>query len=141
MLLKTIIYSLAFSSIVSLLLTYGFKRKGPGPANGLLFFMVIIFMFSWSIGAWLAPFGPVHWGVPWVGYLILTLIVMMLIGVIVPRSKPPKQKVEKRTLSDYELFEKEANAYPLGITFGMFFWIMILLLFSIAVVKLFYQLT
>jgi len=139
MLLKTILYSLAFSLIFSLLLTYGFKRKGPGPGNGLLFFLVIIFMFSWSIGAWLAPFGPVHWGVPWLGYLVLTLLIMLLIGVIVPRSESEEQKVAEKTLSDYELFEKKANAYPFGITFGFFFWIMILLLLLIAVFKLFYQ--
>lgn len=140
MLLKTILYSLAFSIMFSLLLTFGFKRKGPGPADGLLFFFVIIFMFSWSIGAWLAPFGPVHWGVPWMGYLVLAMIVMLLIGVIVPRSKPPKQRAKDRTLTDYELFEKEADASPLSFSFGIFFWIMFITLLMIAVAKLFYHL-
>jgi hypothetical protein len=141
MLVQTLLYSLSFALIFSLLLTYGFKRKGPGPANGLLFYFVIIFMFSWSVGAWLIPFGPSHWDIPWAGYLILAFVIMLLLGAVIPKSDQPKPKSEESTLSDYELFEKKAATYPLGFTYGFFFWIMIVALFFIAIMKIFYQVT
>lgn len=137
MLIQSLLYSVSFALVFSLLLSYGFKRKGPAPWNGLLFYFVIIFMFSWAFGSWLMPFGPVHWNVPWAGYLMLALVITLLIGAVVPKSDPQKPKVEERTLSDYELFEKKASTYPLGFTYGIFFWFMIVALFFIATMKIF----
>ena len=96
-------------------------------------------MFSWSFGAWLMPFGPAHWDVPWAGYLLLALVVTLLIGAVIPKSEQQKPITEEKTLSDYELFEKKAAKYPLGFTYGIFFWIMIIALFFIAGMKIFYH--
>lgn len=132
-----LVYVLLFALFFASLLAYGFNRKGPGPLDGMLFFLLIIFMFSWAIGGWLLPVGPVHNGVPWLGYLFLAFMTMLLLGVLLPPHKPP-YKAENEPVSDYELFEKNAAAIPFGITFGIFFWIAIVFFLVIAILRFFY---
>jgi hypothetical protein len=86
----------------------------------------------------MTPFGPVHWGVSWLGYMLLAMVVMLLLGVLLPPQKPP-QKAEGKAVTDYELFEKNAAAYPIGISIGMFFWVMIVALLIIAGFRIYYQ--
>lgn len=62
MILSSILVSAACALLFSLLLVYGLRRKVPGPLNGTLFLFLILFMFTWAIGSWLVPVGPVHWG-------------------------------------------------------------------------------
>lgn len=132
----TLIFPFVFALVFALLLTYVFERKGPGPAEGLLFFILIIFMFSWVIGSWITPIGPLIMGVPWIEYLFLAFIFMLLLGVLLPPSKPP-YKTENKPLSDNELFhEKAAATYPLSITFGIFFWVTMIILLVMGIVKI-----
>lgn len=137
MYLLALIYALIFALFFASLLAYSFNRKGPGPLDGLLFFLLIIFMFSWAIGSWLSPVGPVHYGVPWLGYLFLAFMAMLLLGVLLPPHKPP-YKGKDESVSDYELFEKNATAYPIGISFGIFFWVMIVVLLVAAGLRIYY---
>ena len=135
---KALVFALLFALFFASLLAYGFKRKGPGPLEGMLFFLMIIFMFSWAIGSWLSPVGPVYHGVPWLGYLYLAFMATLLLGVLIPPQKPP-HKAENRPVSDYELFEKNAAVYPLGITFGYLFWITMIFLLIVGIARIFFQ--
>ncbi|MBU1370707.1 MAG: hypothetical protein KJ578_00305 [Bacteroidetes bacterium] len=139
MYISALIISFGFALLFALLLTYGFRRKGPGPADGLVFFLLIIFMFSWAIGGWIAPFGPVYWGIPWMGYLFLAFSVTLLLGMLLPPSKPP-YKTNEKPATDYDLFEKNAAKYPIGITFGIFFWVTMIVLLAMGIIKIAYYL-
>ncbi|ALO16914.1 hypothetical protein L21SP5_03301 [Salinivirga cyanobacteriivorans] len=123
--LYPVFISLLIAVIFAALLPSVFKREGPGPMSGSLFFFFIIFLFSWAVGSWITPIGPLFYGVPWLGYLIIGLFTMLLIAALVP-AKPEKPE------TPFEQAEEEAEqARALGITFGFFFWtLMIVLLFA-----------
>lgn len=136
--LASIILSFVLALLFAILLIFGFSRKGPGPAGGLFFFLFIIFMFSWAFGSWISPVGPVNYGIPWLGYLFLAFAVTLVLGVVLPPSKPPF-KASNEPISEYQLFEKQATTYPLGITFGIFFWLTMNFLLVMGMVKIYYQ--
>ena len=52
MIFPTILFSVLFAIIFAVLLDYGLRRRGPGPAGGVLFIFLIIFMFTLGFGAW-----------------------------------------------------------------------------------------
>jgi hypothetical protein len=137
MLLSTIVFSIVFAIGLALLLSYTFKRKGPGPANGLIFATTIIFLFSWVIGGWVAPLGPVHWDVPWLGYLIVALFVTLLLIILLPPRETKYQQLKRPATND-ELFRKNAGADPVGISIGIFFWLMVTLLLAFAIIRIIY---
>jgi len=133
-----ILFSLFFAVFFAILLTNVFGRRGPGPANGLIFFMTLIFFFSWAIGGWLTPMGPVHWGIAWLGYLIIAFFVALLLGTLLPYSKALGNSEGERKLSDDELFQQKANKHPMELGFGIFFWLTVIALLGFAMVKIFW---
>jgi hypothetical protein len=137
MLLSTVIISLFFALGFALLLSLAFKRRGPGPANGLIFLMTIIFLFSWVIGGWVAPLGPVHWDVPWLGYLIVALFVTLLLITLLPNEKTKYNRLT-RPATDNELFDRNAKPDPVGISIGIFFWLMVTILLVFAIIRIVY---
>jgi hypothetical protein len=137
MLLSTIIISILCALGSALLLSYAFNRKGPGPANGLIFLMTIVFLFSWVIGGWVSPVGPVHWNVPWLGYLLVALFVTVLLLVVLPNEKT-KNKYTHRAATDDELFRKNAKSDPLKTSISIYFWLMVILFLAFAIIRIIY---
>jgi len=129
-LLISIILALIFSS----LLVFGFNRRVAGPVSGMLFIFLIIFMFTWAIGGWLTPVGPVNWGVYWLGYLFMAVLIMLLLGLMLPPIKPRSRMIKKSEL-DEQVKERKVNE-AFTATFGVFFWLLLLILFALAILKL-----
>jgi peptidoglycan/LPS O-acetylase OafA/YrhL len=75
-----------FAILIALLLTAvfaaGFRRQGWGTA--LVFFFLILFLATWAGGMWVVPFGPIAWGVPWVAYLFVGIVIALLITALIP---------------------------------------------------------
>lgn len=134
MILTTILLSVLFALLFASLLTYGFRRRGPGPARGMVFLFLIIFMFTWAIGSWLEPIGPVHWGVTWLGYFLVAFLIMLLIGALLPQVKSQSQVITKSEL-DKEVREDKRTG-SMELTFGFIFWLMILSLFILAMIRI-----
>ena len=112
MVFTTIAFSVIFALIFSILLAYVFKRRGPGPAGGVLFIFLIIFMFTWAIGTWVEPIGPVTWGVPWLSYLIIAFFITLVIGALIPSASPRPPVITKPELDE----EVSEEAYPADLT-------------------------
>ena len=138
MMIAEIIFSLFFAIFFAILLANVFGRRGPGPANGLIFFMTLIFLFSWAVGGWITPMGPVHWGVSWLGYLMVALLIALLLGALLPAVKTSDEFNPERKLTDDELFQQKANKHPMEIGFGIFFWLTVIALLGFAVAKIFW---
>src|ERR1043165_6835318 len=100
------IAALLFSFVFTSVLAVGFQRRGPGPVNGLFYFFLLILFISWAVGTWIHPVGPLFYNVPWLGFFVAALVVMVFIAVLVP-ARITKDGDEDR--------EDEAAA----ITFGM----------------------
>ena len=129
MIFSSVIIALVLGLLFASLLTYVFKRKGPGPANGILFTFFIIFLFTWVIGLYLEPFGPVNWGVSWVGYLVTAFLIMLLLGAILPPIRP-----RERAVLESQAMEQPT---PAEVTISIFFWILIVGLLVLAFVRVF----
>lgn len=127
----SIALSVLFALLFSAILVYGFSRRTTGPFDGMLFLFLIIFMFTWGLGSWMTPIGPVVGGVSWLSYLIIAIVVMLLIGAMLPPSRPRGSRAADRAV------EGDEAARAVGITFGFFFWFMLITLFVIAILRLF----
>jgi len=134
MILASILISVLFALVFSALLVYGFGRRVPGPLNGVLFLFLIIFMFTWAVGSWVVPIGPVHWGVSWLGYLLIAILIMLLLGALLPPRRPRTRIIAKSDV-DEEVKNKQVSS-AIEITFGIFFWIMIIALFILAMIRI-----
>lgn len=125
----SIVLSVVFALLFSAILVYGFSRRTAGPFDGMLFLFLVIFMFTWGLGSWMTPVGPVFGGVSWLSYLIIAIVVMLLIGAMLPPSRPRGSRAADRVA------EGDEAARAVGITFGFFFWFMLITLFVIAILR------
>jgi hypothetical protein len=130
-----ILFSAFFALVFASTLALGFRRRGPGPVNGILFLFLIIFMFTWAFGSWMEPIGPIHWNGSWLGYLFVAFLLMLLLGALIPPSRPRNRIITKAELDD-EVNQKKASNV-IEITLGIFFWFMIIALFVLAIIRLF----
>lgn len=80
------------------------------------------------------PVGPEHWGVSWLGYLLIAVLTMLLLGMMLPPSKPRNQLIRKAQI-DEKIKERELSQ-AITLTFGSFFWLLLLTLLAMAVIKL-----
>lgn len=125
----SIALSVVFALIFSAILVYGFSRRAAGPFDGMLFLFLVIFMFTWGLGSWMTPVGPVFGGVSWLSYLVIAIVVMLLIGAMLPPSRPRGRRAAERVA------EGDEAARAVGITFGFFFWFILITLFVIAILR------
>ena len=129
-----IVFAAFFALLFAAILALGFSRRGPGPANGILFLFLIIFMFTWAFGSWMKPVGPIYWDVSWLGYLLIAFFLMLLLGALIPPSAPRNRVITKSELDEEVRREKASTAVE--VTFGIFFWFMIMALFVLAIISL-----
>ncbi len=121
-LLLVLIVAMLFSAI----LIYVFGRRGPGPASGFLFFLVIFFLTIWAGSVWIEPIGPIVWGVPLLVTLIVGLVILLLIVVAsVPMSAEP-------VAPDQEAVLPSEGA---GWGCGVLFWVLMAVLIIAAVAR------
>jgi len=133
MILSSILVSAVCALLFSLLLVYGLRRRVPGPLNGILFLFLIIFMFTWAVGSWLVPVGPVHWGISWLGYLLVAVVVSLLLATLLPPFRPRSRIIPKAEVD--ETVRNREFSRTLEVTFGILFWVMILVLFILAMIR------
>ena len=96
------------SIIFAFILTFFFKRRGPGPYHGILYFFAIIFLFTAAVGLLLTPFGPMVKNVPWLSIAAFGLLITLLIAEMLPHhEKAVTIKRKKEEDEDEEVLEKE----------------------------------
>ena len=121
--ISSLIASILLALVFALLLSFGFRRRGPGPYGGFVFLFIIIFMFTWAIGSLLAPLGPLYFGVSWLGYFLVAVMVMLLLGALIPRDRPGPRIISKSEVDERARQEKYPTATQISV--GIFFWLMI----------------
>jgi hypothetical protein len=146
--LPAFITALVFALIFSLILFVGFKRRGPGPIDGFVYFFLLILFFSWAIGSWLYPYGPLYWDVAWLDFFIVAFLMMLVIAVLVPAEPQETKKVQdslEPKPAEGEANTKEANTKEekvqdtaIALTFGLLFWLLIITLALLAISRSYY---
>ena len=100
--------------------------RGTGRRTGIVWLFLMIFLAVWAGGVWLRPFGPTVWGIHWMVFLLVGLIIVLFLIILIPR-KAPRGRLE--TLDMLESIEKEKQLEKVAyITLSIFFWILLSLL-------------
>lgn len=122
---------------VTLLVGGAFAAAGArGPWPGVIWFFLVLFFATWAIGAWAQPVGPRAWGVHWLTFLVVALLIALLIAAATPRERyasrnraPEELPLERDTATEPEaetrrdLPEREAQTAATATAVGVFFWI------------------
>lgn len=107
--------------LVGAFFTLVIGRRGAWP--GFIIFFLLIFLFSWAGGVWLAPFGPPISGVYWLPFLIVGIFVALILAAAAP-GVPARSRGEA-------VREEEAA----GTALGIFFWILFILLIAVIIIR------
>jgi hypothetical protein len=116
------------SFVIAVVLTgvYMLLTRGAGRRTGIVWLFLMIFLATWAGGVWLRPFGPTVWGIHWMVFLLVGLIIVLFLFILIPR-KAPRGRHE--TLDMLENIEKEKQLEKVAyITLSIFFWILLSLL-------------
>jgi hypothetical protein len=109
-------FALLLALIISAVLILGFRRRGPGPLAGFLFFFILFFAAVWAGGIWLTPVGAPTWGATTsiLSFLIAGIVLLLFIAAITPTHRLPRET------------PREAEVVATTITvFSIFFWILL----------------
>lgn len=111
---------LIFALVIALVLTGIFAAgfRGHKTASVLVGFFILVFLITWAGGIWLSPIGYPAYGVNWIAFVVVGLIIALLITALLPPARPPRTRreaIEQRR-------EEEATLAM----FDVFFWILII---------------
>ena len=127
--------SIVIAILVALLFTMpivwllGWRRPGAAPEESVvlsgLFMFVLVFLATWALTGWLAPWGPEVSGVPWLLAMIVAAFVALLVLVASPS---PSYSSMSPSNDSTARIDRAAE----GI--GLMFWILVVLLLVVAVI-------
>jgi hypothetical protein len=119
--------ALTLSIVLSIALTKLFYRKGPGPLSGFLFFIIMLFLFIWAGGVWLAPIGTPAWGVYWAGFVVIGFFAALLIAALSPDSRDELDSAVS-DLREADLQGPDVKRTVIIAGFSLIFWVIVALL-------------
>ena len=119
-----------FSTMLVFALGWGRPdRRGIFPT--ILYLFILIFLFTWAGGIWLAPLGSRTWSVHWLPFFIVGFIItLMLITLIPPRWRRHRSTIEIIEKKEDERIDRE-TAKGLNI----FFWVLLIILTITIIVR------
>ncbi|MBN2554118.1 MAG: hypothetical protein JXB06_15175 [Spirochaetales bacterium] len=119
-----LILALAIGVVLTLVFTFGFRRRGPW-SNVLLFFLVV-FLGAWTAGIWIPPLGPPLRGVFWVSPLMVGLILALLLAASYPAT--PRER------SREEINLKPEVPSPVVVAMDVFFIILLIVFAAVILI-------
>ncbi len=127
MVLISLLFSLVIACIFTAIFAAGFRKHKTVPV--LLGFLIILFLATCAVGIWMTPVGPLLFGVSWLPFLIVGLLVALLLTAIIAPARPPH--------SDKEAAQERRVAVEMIAAFDLFFWILAIGLCIVIVVRFF----
>jgi len=103
--------------VASILCSWAFLRlvHEHGPWRKPWAFGLVVFLFAWAGGAWIAPSLASGWVVYWIPFLLVGLLAAVLIVTVSPRH-------DLRSDRDVEEFKREEDAVIMSVT--LLYWIL-----------------
>ena len=77
-----VVVALLIGILLTLIFTFGFRRRGPW--SSIMLFFLVVFLGTWTAGIWIPPIGPPLWGVFWLSPLMAGLILALLLAAAFP---------------------------------------------------------
>jgi hypothetical protein len=115
MFITPLLLALVLAFVFTLIFAALFRGQSWGA--GIFFFFLILFLATWAGGLWLTPIGPLWWGVPWLSFFLVALIVGLLLAALTPdrRRRPYARSTEPPGRRQAET----------AIALDVFFWVLI----------------
>lgn len=130
-----IIPEFSFSVIIALVFSVVFAWiiRRQGPRGGFFWFFLIILLATWAGGIWIAPIGPMLWGVYWLPFIFIAFIFSVILSISSHHRKP---RTREETLKEIEDARKgEALEELTYVTLNLFFWFLLAALATAIVIR------
>jgi Ca2+/Na+ antiporter len=120
---------LLFALVIALILGSIFCAGCRGYRSGsvLAGYLLVLFIATWAAAIWIQPFGPLLWGVPWLVFFMVGLIVALILASLTPPARRP--------LHATEALEEAREERAVAEVFNVFFWILIVCLLVVIVTR------
>ena len=120
-----LLFALVIACLLTLIFAIGFRRQGWG--IGLMIFFLVLFLATWAGGVWLTPIGPVWWGVPWLSFLLVGIVMALLLVALIPdgRRARPAADPTRETPAERDTL----------VAIDIFFWVLIAGLFVTIIIR------
>ncbi len=130
--------------IIAIILAVIFGGLGRyGPWRGIVWFFLIVLLAAWVGGVWAQPIGPPVYGVYWLPFLWIGLLIALLLAAASPRrpappplppppagQPPPPPPAGQPPPPPPERANPPSREEPVtsvaAATFGFFFWILLI---------------
>jgi hypothetical protein len=119
------------AALISLTLTitsvFFLGRKGPW--GSIWTFFLVLFLTLGTISIYIAPIGPIYWGVAWMPITIAGILITILLIAAMPHSDYGNSRADRNKATKDSIFKPDYNVSAVG----YFFWVLIIL-FIIAII-------
>jgi hypothetical protein len=125
--IEMLLVDLLLALVIAGFLTWIFLRfvHEHGPWRKPWAFALVVFLFAWAGGVWVAPGLESGWTTYWVPFVLVGLATAVLIVTVSPRH-------DLRSEEDREQFQREQTAVMLSVT--MLMWILVAMAIAAIVV-------
>jgi len=96
------IVALCFSGLAVVVLTKGLQFRPHTPIRA---FFLVLFLTVWAGGIWMVPLGPMHLGIYWLPFLLVTVLVSIMTVALHPaHSQAEVVEVRREVMAGLGLF-------------------------------------
>src|SRR6056297_1216649 len=120
MLFAEIFVSIVLAVLVGTVFFYIFKKVGPW--NNFWAFLIVLILAGLIAEFWVAPIGPLVFGVSWLGAFAFILFFAILIAAATPTDK------REREVDAEIVKEKMREEGPAIVALGTFFWFLVFIM-------------
>ncbi|HYG18094.1 MAG TPA: hypothetical protein VD816_04160 [Ohtaekwangia sp.] len=126
-----LIAALMMALLFTVIAVFFFQRRGPWGSSWTFF--IVLFLALWIVSIYVRSVGPIYWGIAWVPFFLVGLVVSILLVAIIPNAGrigdgDPDKADPFPVTEEYQ----ERNVRT-GTT-GKFFWILVLIMVMAIVV-------
>lgn len=135
--LAAVVIAVVFTVVLVSLL--GWRRPGAVQKESIVtsavFFFMILFLATWAAGTWMAPRGPLAFGVPWLAWMAVALVVTLIVAAVTQ----PWDRRRSRNAVPASAPDPGGTIAPgqpdelVAVGFGLAFWVLIVVLLIVAV--------
>ena len=126
-LITALIVALVLSSLIAL------ATRREGKRTGLFWFFIILFFATWAGGIWVKPFGPTLFGIHWVMYILIGLIIALILAASGPHGAPRGRRETLEMLEEVKQEQEIEKFTYVGLS--MFFWVLLVILLAAIVIR------
>lgn len=115
--------------LIVLLVGAAFAVAGArGPAASLVGYFALLFLATLAIGVWVEPVGPRVWGFPWLGFLVNTLLISLMIVALTPSpaTRTGKPDIQPAPVNPKEAVPDGTDGAGAATAVGIFFWLFVI---------------